>query len=109
MTDKTVILCTCATEEEAHKLARVLVEERLAACVNVIPHVRSFYRWKGEVQSDSEWLLLIKSSRGLFAALAARLESVHSYEVPEAIALAVLEGSANYMDWFQANLREGAE
>lgn len=108
MTDKIVILCTCATEDEAHKLARALVEERLAACVNVLPDIRSFYRWKGEVQSESEWLLLIKSSRELFAALLARLESIHSYEVPEVIALPVMEGSPNYMDWLQANLRGGA-
>ena len=108
MTDKIVILCTCASEQESHKLARVLVEERLAACVNVIPNIRSFYHWKGEVESGAEWLLLIKSSRALFATLAGRLESIHSYEIPEVIALPILEGSGNYMTWLQANLTDGA-
>jgi periplasmic divalent cation tolerance protein len=108
MTDKIVILSTCASEQEAHKVARVLVEERLAACVNVVPSVRSFYHWKGAVESGNEWLLLIKSSRELFDALAARLESIHSYEIPEVIALPILDGAGGYMNWLQANLADGA-
>ena len=108
MTDKIVILSTCATEEEAHKVGRALVEERLAACVNVIPNIRSFYRWKGEVESASEWLLVIKSSRPLLGALTARIEALHSYEIPEAIALAIIEGSGNYMNWLQTNLKGGS-
>jgi periplasmic divalent cation tolerance protein len=105
MTDKIVILSTCATEDEAERLARVLLDARLAACVNVIPRVRSFYRWKGEVETADECLLLIKSSRPLFEALKAALEKAHSYEVPEVIAVPVVEGAANYLGWLEANLR----
>ena len=104
MTDKIVVLSTCASEEEAERLARQLVEARLAACVNIIPRMRSFYRWKGEVESAEECLLVIKSSRPLFDSLRIALEKVHTYEVPEAIAVQIVEGAANYMNWLAANL-----
>ena len=109
MTDKIVILSTCATEEEAERLARLLVDARLAACVSVIPRMRSFYRWKGAVESSDECLLVIKSSRELFDSVRARIETAHSYEVPELLALPVVDGAANYMNWLDANLhgREG--
>jgi periplasmic divalent cation tolerance protein len=109
MTDKIVVLSTCATEEEAEKLARALLDERLAACVSVIPRIRSYYRWKGAIESANECLLLIKSSRELFGPLAAVLEKAHSYEVPELLALPVVEGATNYLNWLQANLRGGPE
>jgi periplasmic divalent cation tolerance protein len=109
MTDKIVILCTCSSAEEAGKLARSLVEERLAACVNVIPQVRSYYRWKGDLEFSDECLLAIKSSRPLFEALRARVEQMHSYEVPEILALAVEAGSEKYLNWLGANLRNGPE
>jgi periplasmic divalent cation tolerance protein len=105
MTDKIVILSTCASEEEAEKLARELVESRLAACVNIIPRMRSVYRWKGEVESAEESLLVIKSSRPLFDALRALLDKQHSYEVPEAIALQIVQGSENYLNWMAASLK----
>ncbi len=105
MTDKIVILSTCANAEEAETLARLLVDDRLAACVNVIPKMLSFYRWKGAVESAEEYLLVIKSSRPLFAAVRARLEAAHSYELPEVLALPIVEGSENYMTWLAANLR----
>ncbi len=107
MTDKIVVFSTCATEEEAGRIARLLVEERLAACVNVVPGLRSYYRWKDAVESGGEFLLVIKSARNLFGALSAVLENAHSYEVPEAIALAVVDGSANYLGWLDENLRGG--
>ena len=109
MTDIIVILSTCATREEAEKLARVLIEERLAACVNVIPGVRSYYRWKGAIESADECLLVIKSSRELFGSIAAILEGEHSYEVPELLALPVVEGATNYLNWLLANLGSGPE
>lgn len=105
MTDKIVVFSTCASEEEAAKLARALVEERLAACVSVIPAVRSFYQWKGAIESSSECLLVIKSSRELFTQLRAALERMHSYELPEVLALPVVDGSPPYLDWLQANIR----
>jgi periplasmic divalent cation tolerance protein len=109
MTDKIVILCTCATEEEADRLARTVIDARLAACVNVLPRVRSIYRWKGAIESADECLLIIKSSRPLFDSLRTALEASHSYEVPEVIALPVVEGSANYLNWITANLGTGGE
>jgi periplasmic divalent cation tolerance protein len=104
MTDKIVVLNTCGSAEEAERLARRLVDERLAACVTVMTPVRSFYRWRGAVADTAEWLLVIKTSRALFARLRAALESTHSYEVPEILALPVIEGSANYLSWLDSEL-----
>ena len=106
MTDKIVVFNTCATAEEANKIARKLVEERLAACVNVLPGVRSFYRWQGAIEDTSEWLLVIKSSRTLFDSLRAELEKLHSYEVPEVVALPIVDGLANYLNWMESELRD---
>jgi periplasmic divalent cation tolerance protein len=104
MTDKIVVLSTCASEEEAEKLARQMVEQRLAACVNVLPGIRSYYRWQGKLECSGECLLVIKSSRERFDLLRGALEKAHSYDVPEIIALPVVEGAANYLNWLQANL-----
>ena len=104
MTDKIVVFSTCSSEDEAEKIARSVVGQRLAACVIVVPRVRSFYRWKGEIESSEEHLLLIKSSRERMADLIAALEKEHSYEVPEVLALQVVAGSENYLNWLQANL-----
>ena len=109
MTDKIVILSTCANEVEAERFARELVDAHLAACVNLIPHIRSFYRWKGKVETSDEYLLVIKTSRSLFDSVRMILEKTHSYEVPEAIALQIVEGSENYLNWIQANLQPGPE
>ena len=99
-----MVFSTAASEAEAEAIARRLVEERLAACVNVVTGVRSFYRWKGKIEDSPEWLLVIKSSRGRFEALRTALEKLHSYEVPEAIALPVVEGAANYLNWMEGEL-----
>src|SRR4051812_8051876 len=109
MTDKIVVFSTCASPEEGERLARQLVDARLAACVNLIPQMRSFYRWKGEVQSAEECLLVIKSSRPLFDSLRVVLENAHSYEVPEALALPIVDGAPNYMNWLAANLAAGPD
>jgi periplasmic divalent cation tolerance protein len=109
MTEKIVILSTCGTEGEAEKVARLLVEAQLAACVNVIGGgvlggVRSFYRWQGKVESSAEWLLVIKTSRDRFARVRAAIEEVHSYGVPEIIALPIVEGAPAYLSWMDENL-----
>jgi periplasmic divalent cation tolerance protein len=109
MTDKIVILSTCATAEEAEKLARELVDARLAACVSLIPRMRSYFRWKGAVETADECLLVIKTSRSLFDSVRLVLEKSHTYEVPEMIALQIVEGSENYMNWMQANLESHPE
>ena len=75
MTDKIVVFSACATEEEAEKIARMLVEARLAACVNIVPGARSIYRWQGAIESAAEWLLIIKSSRQIFARLSRYMET----------------------------------
>jgi periplasmic divalent cation tolerance protein len=105
MTDKIVVLSTCATEADAERLARALVEVRLAACVNVVPGVRSFYHWKGQLDSGAECLMIIKTSRQLFPALCTEMEKLHAYEVPELLALPVVAGAENYLVWLDANLR----
>jgi periplasmic divalent cation tolerance protein len=106
MTDKIVVFSTCGSEAEAEKVARGLVEKRVAACVNIVPAVRSFYRWQGAIEDAGEWLLIIKSSRPRFEDLRAELERLHSYEVAEVVALPIVEGSLNYLNWLEAEIHE---
>ncbi len=98
-TDAIVMLVTAGTTEQGEALSRALVEERLAACVNLVPNVRSIYRWQGKVCDDREVLLVIKTRRALFSRVAERVKEIHIYEVPEIIALDVVEGSASYLGW----------
>ena len=106
MTESIVVLSTSSSPAEGEKLARLLVEARLAACVNVLPGVRSYYHWNGAIEASDECLLVIKSARRLFAELKAVLEAAHSYEVPEVLALAVVDGAPNYLSWLASNLRK---
>ncbi len=105
MTDKVVVYVTSAKAEESETIARQLVEKRLAACVNIIPQIRSFYRWEGKVQDDPEFLLVIKTSRNLFPEVRAEVERLHSYHVPEVICVPIVEGSQNYLTWLGECLR----
>jgi periplasmic divalent cation tolerance protein len=107
MTNKIVVLSTCGSPEEADRLARSLVEQRLAACVNVIPGINSHYWWQGRLETAQECLLLIKSSRENFDQLRSAVEQVHSYEIPEVIALPVVDGALNYLNWIDGNLAAG--
>lgn len=106
MTDKIVVLSTCETEEEADRIARDLVEKRLAACVNVTSGVKSVYRWKGAVEVAPELMLVIKTSRELLPEVRTALERMHSYELPECIALPVVDGSERYLDWMEQGLKQ---
>ena len=99
ITDKIVVFSTCGSEEEAVRVARALVQAQLAACVNIIPQIRSIYRWQGAIEDGTEWLLVIKTKRELFAQLAAKLRTVHSYGVPEAIAIPIVDGLPDYLAW----------
>lgn len=95
-------LCTTPNEETAAQLARSLVEERLAACVNRIAGVRSTYRWDGDIHDDAEVLLLIKTTRERFEALKSRLPGLHPYDMPELIAFEAADGLAAYLGWVAA-------
>jgi len=101
VTPAIVVLVTVGSEQEAETIATALLEERLAACVNVTSPVRSLYRWEGRIADDREWQLIIKTQARLFDALAARVRALHSYDVPEIIALPVLAGTTDYVDWIQ--------
>ena len=101
MTPAIVVLVTAGSEQEAETIATALLEERLAACVNVTSPVRSLYRWEGRIADDREWQMVIKTQARLFDALAARVRALHSYDVPEIIALPVLAGTTDYVDWIQ--------
>ena len=105
MTDKFVVLVTCASSAEARRIARGVVEVRLAACVNILPGaVTSIYRWKGKVESARERLLFIKTSRKHLAKLETAVKRLHSYDVPEFVALPIAEGSRAYLDWLEESL-----
>ena len=110
MTEIIVVISTASAPEDAAKIGRHLVERRLAACVTILPGARSIYRWKSEgqdqVEEATESVLLIKTSRDLFPALEAAVKSLHSYEVPEVIALPIVIGSNAYMNWLHQELKE---
>lgn len=99
MTGHRVVFITAGSQEEAQRIARSLVEERLAACVNILPGIRSVYRWKGEIHEDAEVLLTAKTAESMLEPLIQRVKQLHSYEVPEIIALAVVAGSEDYLSW----------
>jgi periplasmic divalent cation tolerance protein len=108
MTDKIVVFSACDSEEQAGKIARALVEQRLAACVNIVPGARSVYRWKGEIEDAAEWMLIIKSRRDLMDKLRAMIGNLHTYEVPELVAVPVVDGSESYLAWLDRELKPEA-
>ncbi len=99
--DLRVVLVTAPDAEVAERLARGLVEERLAACVNLIPGIRSFYRWEGAVRDDAEVLLVVKTRTDRLEALASRVQELHPYELPEILGLPIIGGSQAYLDWIR--------
>jgi periplasmic divalent cation tolerance protein len=104
MTDKIVVLTTCDSEKQASLIARQVVEQRLAACASIIPGARSIYRWKGNVEEAEEFVLVIKTSRAHFDRLRSAIEKIHTYEVPEIIALPVVDGAEAYLAWLDREL-----
>jgi periplasmic divalent cation tolerance protein len=99
MNSSIVVFCTCGSEEEGHRLAEALVQSKLAACVNILGGIQSIYRWQGNVGTSREALLLIKSTTECFDELRARITELHSYDMPEIIALPITAGSEKYLDW----------
>jgi len=99
-----VIFITSGSEEEAKKLARVLVEEKLAACVNILSGVESLYWWKGKIESSKEWMLVVKTQGKMVNKVVKRVKEIHSYEVPEVIALPIVEGNKDYLQWISDTL-----
>lgn len=102
-----VVYVTAGSPEEGERLARALVEERLAACVNRIKAVQSIYRWEGKVEQSEEELLVVKTSRGLFDRVRQRVQELHGYSVPEIVALPIVEGSEDYLRWLGGELLKG--
>jgi periplasmic divalent cation tolerance protein len=107
MSEPLVVLMTAGSREEADKIANALVAEMLAACVNVLPGVTSVYRWEGAVQRDQEWLLVVKSTRQVLDDLVRRVQALHSYDLPEVIALPVVGGSEAYLRWVDGEVHGG--
>ena len=105
MTGAVVVLSAVASAEDAERIAEALVERGLAACVNVLPGVRSFYRWKGALQRDEERLLVIKTRAERFEALREALVALHPYELPEVVALPIAAGHAPYLEWIGSGTR----
>ena len=105
MTDVYVILVTAPTDTEAATMARTLVEERLVACVNLLPALRSIYRWEGAVEEEGETLMILKSARERLGEVRDRVIELHPYDEPEFLALEVAEGSESYLNWVLAGTR----
>jgi periplasmic divalent cation tolerance protein len=106
MTDKRIVLTTTGSEEEARKIARHLIENRLAACVNIIPQIESIYRWQGKVESSREWLLLAKTTQERFPAVRDAIRKLHSYDLPECVAINIEDGSSDYLQWLGDSVQE---
>jgi len=105
MNQNIVVTSTCSNEAEALRIAHELIDRSLAACVQVVPGIRSVYRWQGKVEESSEWLLLVKTDSAKFELLQRTIHLLHSYEVPEILALPVLTGSEPYLAWMEEALR----
>jgi periplasmic divalent cation tolerance protein len=103
-----VVVTTVGTEEQAHLIARELIARRQAACVNTLPGVRSTYRWQGKICTDTEYMLIVKTLRSEFEAVAETIAELHSYELPEVLAFDVAQGEADFLDWIQTSVDKDA-
>jgi periplasmic divalent cation tolerance protein len=105
MTDKRIVLSTAGSEDEARKIAHHLVENQIAACVNIVPGIESIYRWQSKVESAHEWLLLIKTTADRFLAVSDAIRELHSYDLPECIAVAIEDGTEAYLQWIGESVK----
>ncbi len=106
MTEYIMVLITASKEDEAARIAHDIVSSRLAACVNIVKGIRSIYRWKGKIEDEGEVLMIVKTRRDLFGELKKRVKKLHSYSIPEIIALPVVEGSEEYLGWLKEETKE---
>ncbi|NOY43367.1 MAG: divalent-cation tolerance protein CutA [Planctomycetes bacterium] len=106
MTDFVQIATTSATEQQAEQIAQALVDERLAACVQILGPIRSIYRWQEKVEQAAEWLCVAKTRRSLFGDVEAKIRDLHSYECPEIVATPIVDGSKAYLDWLDNQLTD---
>lgn len=100
-----IIFSTAPSKREAEKIAKALVSKRLVACVNIVPKIRSIYRWKGKMFDEQEFLLIMKSRRSLFAKIKTTLKKLHSYECPELVCLNIEDGLPDYLKWIMENTK----
>ena len=103
------MFCTTATEKEAVDIAQTLVQREEAACVNVLPMVRSIFRWKGKISTETEQLLLIKTTHALFEDVKRTVKELHSYELPEIVAVCVDDGDRNVLNWIASVVKGGRQ
>jgi len=101
-----IVYITAPNEEEAAKIAKILVEERLAGCVNIVKDIRSIYSWQGKLEDEKEVLMIVKTRQKLFSALTSKVKELHSYTVPEIIAMPIVDGSEDYINWLQKATRK---
>ena len=103
--EEIVVYINTPNEDEAANIAQALVESRLAACVNIVKNIRSIYSWKGKIEDDSEVLMIVKTRKTLFDKLSNMVINLHSYDVPEVIAIPIIDGSANYLTWLRESTK----
>jgi len=96
-----VVFITASNEDEASKIAKVLVEARLAGCVNIVRNIRSIYSWQGKIEDEPEVLMVVKTQKSLFDSLSTKVKELHSYTVPEIIAMPIITGSEDYLKWLK--------
>lgn len=104
MTDKRIVLTTAGSADEARRVAELLLERKLAACVSIVPKGVSIYRWKGKTEESEEWQLFIKTTEAAYERVRDTIREVHSYELPECICLAIEDGSEEYLQWIQESV-----
>ncbi len=109
MTDKIVVFVTAGSLRESKKIARRLVESRLAACVNITSPIRSIYRWQDKIEDAGEYVLIIKTRRDLFESVRAVVAKIHTYTTPEIISVPIVDGAADYLEWLDRSLVEEPE